>query len=70
VDFNVDPVFGFEVPSHCREVPDEVLDPASSWSNREEYIEKYRQLATRFIDNFRKFSMDCPPEITAQNPRL
>jgi len=36
-------------------VPDQVLDPASSWPSRELYFQRYRQLAARFIDNFKKF---------------
>ena len=55
-DFSVDPVFGFEVPQHCPEVPDSVLDPASSWPSREEHMAKYKELASRFIENYKKFA--------------
>lgn len=66
--FVSDPIFGFEVPTTCEGVPSEVLDPASAWSNPEEYRQKYEQLATRFIDNFKKFAPDCPPEVVAAGP--
>ena len=39
----------------CPDVPAQVLDPAGSWPNRELYTQRYRQLAARFIDNFKKF---------------
>jgi phosphoenolpyruvate carboxykinase (ATP) len=55
VEFHTDPVFGFQVPKTCPGVPDHVLDPASSWPNRDLYFQRYRQLAARFIDNFKKF---------------
>jgi len=55
VEFYTDPVFGFEVPKHCPGVPDNVLYPATSWPSEEAYMTKYRSLAGRFVDNFKKF---------------
>jgi phosphoenolpyruvate carboxykinase (ATP) len=51
-EFHTDPVFGFEVPKHLEGVPDSLLDPASTWPNRDEYMARYRSLAARFIENF------------------
>jgi phosphoenolpyruvate carboxykinase (ATP) len=65
-----DPIFGFEVPKTCPGVPDSVLYPAEAWPSREEYWKKYRQLAARYVDNFKKFAPDCPPEVVAAGPRL
>ncbi len=56
VAYTIDPVFGFEVPKSCPNVPDNVLNPASSWPSKDEYMRKYRELTTRFIDNFKKFT--------------
>jgi phosphoenolpyruvate carboxykinase (ATP) len=69
VEYTTDPIFGFLVPKSCPDVPENVLDPASSWPSREEYMKKYRSLASRFIDNFKKFAPDCPPEVAAAGPR-
>jgi phosphoenolpyruvate carboxykinase (ATP) len=55
VEYYIDPVFGFLVPTKCPGIPDSVLYPATSWSNDETYMKKYRSLASRFIDNFKKF---------------
>jgi phosphoenolpyruvate carboxykinase (ATP) len=66
--FKQDPIFRFDIPTTCEGVPSEVLDPASAWSSEKEYREKYEQLATRFIDNFRKFAQDCPPEVLEAGP--
>ncbi len=68
VEYVKDPIFGFEVPKSCNGVPPNVLDPASSWPSREQYMEKYRQLATRFIDNFKKYAPACDPEIVEVGP--
>ncbi len=70
VRYRVDPIFGFEVPTVCGEVPASVLNPSESWSDRNVYTQKYRQLASRFIENFRKFESGCPPEVVAAGPRL
>jgi phosphoenolpyruvate carboxykinase (ATP) len=70
VPYRADPVFGFQVPRQCPGIPDEVLDPSSSWSNKDEYWKKYRQLAMRFIENFRKFADACPPEVLAAGPKV
>jgi phosphoenolpyruvate carboxykinase (ATP) len=65
-----DPLFGFEVPVACDGVPAEVLNPAGAWASREAYMDKYRQLAARFVDNFKKFETAVSPEIVAAGPRL
>ena len=69
-EFVQDPVFRFEVPNSCDGVPTDVLDPSCSWPSRDEYMDKYQQLATRFIDNFKKFAPDCPPEVIESGPIL
>jgi len=48
-------VFGFQVPKICPDIPDGVMDPSSSWPSPEAYMKRYRGLASRFIDNFKKF---------------
>ncbi len=70
VEYYRDPIFGFEVPKTCPGVPDSVLYPAEAWPSSDEYWKKYRQLAARYVDNFKKFAPDCPPEVVAAGPRL
>jgi phosphoenolpyruvate carboxykinase (ATP) len=69
VEYKNDPIFGFEVPTSCPGVPDEVLNPSSSWPNIREYDKKYRQLAARFAENFKKFEDSVPPEVIEAGPR-
>ncbi len=70
VEFTTDPLFGFQVPKTCPDVPSDVLNPASAWHNKEVYMQKYRALASRFIDNFKKFEDGTPPEIVKAGPKL
>ena len=70
VGYRKDPVFGFDVPESCPDVPESVLYPSEAWSNKDEYTDKYRQLAGRFADNFKKFAAECPPEVREAGPVL
>lgn len=69
-EFVKDPVFGFDVPKTCEGVPSNVLDPANSWPSKEIYMQKYKQLAARFIENFKKYETGCPPEVIKAGPKI
>jgi len=64
-----DPVFGFKVPVRCPGVPDSVLDPALAWPSKGEYDKRYRQLAMRFTENFKKFEDGVPEALRRAAPR-
>jgi phosphoenolpyruvate carboxykinase (ATP) len=70
VEFATDPIFGFQVPKTCEDVPASVLNPAEAWTSKEQYMQKYRELATRFIENFKKYEAGCPPEVVKAGPKL
>jgi phosphoenolpyruvate carboxykinase (ATP) len=70
VEFATDPIFGYQVPTSCPEVPDDVLNPASSWPSQEAYMQKYREMAARFVDNFKKFEEGMPEEVRKAGPNL
>ncbi len=67
-EFYTDPVFGFQVPKHCENVPDKVLNPIDTWDDPNAYQERYLQLAALFIENFKKFRDGCTPEVIAAGP--
>ncbi len=69
VEYQTDPVFGFQVPRTCDSVPSSVLNPADSWPSKDTYMQKYKELAARFIENFKKFESGCPPEVIAAGPK-
>jgi len=69
VNYRKDKLFGFEVPTSCPDVPPEVLDPASSWGNKDEYWKKYDALAARFIENFKLFAAGCSHEVVQAGPK-
>ena len=70
VQFKKDPIFGFEVPQSCPNVPDEVMNPATSWHDQKEYDRRYKDLAMRFIQNFAKFTDGTPQEVIDAGPKV
>ncbi len=70
VEYYNDPVFGFQVPKTCPDVPDNVMYPAESWHDQHVYAQRYRELAARFRDNFKKFEDGTPPEVIAAGPKV
>jgi len=70
VPYYEDPVFGFQVPKNCPNVPEDVLYPSKSWPSQSQYNEKYQQLAARFIENFKKYTDDVPIEVRKAGPKM
>lgn len=70
VEYYTDPIFGFQVPKSCDGVPADVLNPASSWHDKNVYSQRYRGLASRFLDNFKKFESGTPPEVVKAGPKI
>ena len=65
-----DPVFGFDVPTACANVPSEILIPRNTWDEKAAYDQTARKLAELFSDNFEKYAAGCTPEIVEAGPRL
>ena len=70
VEYTLDPVFGFQMPRSCPAVPGDVLNPSLAWPSLEMYMERYRELASRFIDNFKKYTDECSPGVQSAGPHL
>ena len=51
-----DEVFEVNVPVECPDVPAELLDPRSTWSNPDEYDRKALKLAERFQTNYQQYT--------------
>ncbi|GAA4426950.1 phosphoenolpyruvate carboxykinase (ATP) [Pontibacter saemangeumensis] len=62
------PIFGVDMPDSCPGVPSEILNPRNTWQKKEEYDAKAFHLASKFIDNFRKYAAFASVEILAGAP--
>ena len=63
-----DPVFRLRYPAACPGVPSELLDPASSWADKQEFGATQAELAALFQKNFAKYADQCRPEVIACGP--
>jgi len=68
-EYIVDEVFGLHIPTSCPGVPEEILIPKNTWTDKLAYDVQAKELASRFINNFKKFS-DMPDEIKQASPKL
>jgi phosphoenolpyruvate carboxykinase (ATP) len=69
IEYDADPVFGFQVPRTCPDVPGDVLDPARTWSDPAGHRAAAERLARRFVTNFAQFKDQAPAEVSAAGPR-
>jgi phosphoenolpyruvate carboxykinase (ATP) len=63
-----DPLFGFDVPQHFAGVPEDLLDPRSTWKNGVDYDAQASKLAAMFVKNFEQYGGTVRPEIEAAGP--
>ncbi|MGY5848305.1 phosphoenolpyruvate carboxykinase (ATP) [Salegentibacter sp. HM20] len=66
--FKTHEIFGLEMPLQCEGIPSEVLDPRSTWADKEAYDAKANELADSFRNNFRKFEQQANNEILSGGP--
>ncbi|MBR3443362.1 MAG: phosphoenolpyruvate carboxykinase (ATP) [Bacteroidaceae bacterium] len=65
------PYFNFEVPTELDGVAWGILDPRDTYQNRAEWDEKARDLAARFIKNFKKYEgNETGKALVAAGPQL
>jgi len=64
-----DSVFGVQVPTSCPGVPKEILKPRNTWKDKKAYDTKADHLARLFVDNFREYENQAPPEVKMAGPR-
>ncbi|MCM4159435.1 phosphoenolpyruvate carboxykinase (ATP) [Antarcticibacterium flavum] len=68
VEFTTHPIFGLKMPVDCPNVPNEILNPRETWSDKEAYDAKANKLANSFKSNFSKFEENANEEILSGGP--
>ncbi|HEU0064027.1 MAG TPA: phosphoenolpyruvate carboxykinase (ATP) [Flavisolibacter sp.] len=63
-----DDVFQLQIPKHVHGVPDEILIPENTWSDKNAYREKAKFLAELFIKNFEKYASGVEEETLKAAP--
>jgi len=67
VEYAIDPVFGFETPTSCPDVPSDLLSPRGTWEDPTAYDSQAHRVAEMFATNFAQFE-NAPAEIKAAGP--
>lgn len=67
-DLYTDPTFGLQIPTSCPNVPDEVLIPRNTWTDKDAYDRQATDLAERFKKNFTQFTL-VSDEVRKAGPR-
>lgn len=70
VRFIKDEQFGFDIPTECPEVPNEILIPKNTWKDKAKFQEVKNKLITLFVNNFKKFEDKINIEILNAGPKL
>jgi phosphoenolpyruvate carboxykinase (ATP) len=68
VGYQRHPIFNLEMPTSCPNVPADVLDPRSTWSDKSAYDAQARKLAGMFVGNFKTFEGDVDASVVAAGP--
>jgi phosphoenolpyruvate carboxykinase (ATP) len=68
VEYELDPVFGVEVPTSVPGVPSEVLRPRDTWPDGGAYDKKAAELARMFTENFEAYADEVSAEVLAAGP--
>lgn len=69
VTFEKHPIFEVLMPSECPYVPNEILNPRNTWSDKESYDKVASELAEKFVKNFEQFKNGVSDEILASAPK-
>ena len=69
VGYRTHSIFGAEIPTTCPDVPNEILSPRETWKNDTAFYKKANDLASGFVENFKKFEEFANDEIMAGAPK-
>ncbi|MCH8557368.1 MAG: phosphoenolpyruvate carboxykinase (ATP) [Balneolia bacterium] len=65
-----DEVFGFDIPTTCPEVSDDILIPRKAWSDAAAYDAQAKKLGQLFSKNFEKFKKESSDAIINAGPKV
>lgn len=70
VEYESHPVFGMMMPKECPGVPSELLNPRNTWTDKNDYDSKAKDLAKLFIKNFEKYTSGASEETRNGAPKI
>jgi phosphoenolpyruvate carboxykinase (ATP) len=70
VEFRKDPNFGFDVPVAVFGVDNSILDPRSTWADKDEYDRTAAKLVDLFVENFAEFESHVDEGVRQSGPKV
>ncbi len=64
------PIFGLQIPLSCDNVPNDVLNPRNTWTDKDAHDDKATHLAKAFIENFSSYEDKASEEILEASPKV
>jgi phosphoenolpyruvate carboxykinase (ATP) len=69
-DMRTDENFGFEVPTSVHGVPDELLNPRTTWADGSAYDAQAQKLVNMFVSNFKTYENYVSQDVLDASPRI
>jgi len=69
-EYTTDPVFGFDVPNSLEGIEDHLLNPKTTWTDKDAYDRKSSELALMYINNFKNYEGYGSMDYTKFGPKL
>ncbi len=70
VEFRKDPYFGFDVPVAVPGVDSSILDPRSTWADKDDYDRTAARLVDLFVENFSEFAEHVDEGVRQSGPKV
>ncbi|CAD8083821.1 unnamed protein product [Paramecium sonneborni] len=64
------PIFNFKIPKSAQDIPTEILNPRNTWINSNEFDQQLKELALKFMVNFKKYEDKATIDILNAGPKL
>ena len=66
--FHQDPTFGLFVPDRVPGIPEEILHPRNTWSDKAAYDRVAQELIAKFAKNFEEYASKVEPAVREAGP--
>ncbi|KDE06319.1 phosphoenolpyruvate carboxykinase [ATP] [Microbotryum lychnidis-dioicae p1A1 Lamole] len=70
-EFQKSPIFDLQIPVSIPgyDIPQNILNPALAWADKDAFIKQNKSLADMFTKAFERYEADCSPEVKAAGPK-
>ena len=70
VNYEKLPIFDLAMPTTCEGVSSEILNPRSTWADKNAYDDTANNLASKFVTNFEKYAAETSQDILNAAPKV